>query len=64
MDTFKENNDPISVGIISSAFGKDDNIVDYIKDSTQVDDWDFEVVSHGYYHRKPLLILNPKSYLI
>lgn len=57
MDVFKANHDPLSVGIIANAFGDDTNIVNYIKQSTQVPAWDFEVVSHGFVHGKFILQL-------
>lgn len=58
-DVFKENKDPLSVGIIANVFGGNNQIVNYVKTATQISDWDYEVVSHGFVHerfdQKPLL---------
>lgn len=50
MDVFKENLDPISVGVIAKDYGKDKTITNYLKSALTTQGWDFEVVNHGWIH--------------
>jgi hypothetical protein len=49
MNAFRDNNVPLTAGIIANSFGRDSIMLGYIKDLLiNYKTWDLEIASHGW----------------
>jgi peptidoglycan/xylan/chitin deacetylase (PgdA/CDA1 family) len=52
INLFKNQQLPLTIGIIANEFGHDNDIVQFVKDSLQVPGFNLEVANHGWNHEE------------
>ncbi len=50
IETFKENNLPYTLGILSNDFGEDEELVSLVRELANDEEYQFEISSHGTVH--------------